>query len=170
MVIHPLDNVEVNLTDGHKYALYDVPSGNTIIKYGNPIGHAVCNIRKGEHVHSHNMKTNLSGNLTYTYSPEYSPTTYIHSPLTFMGYARKNGDVGIRNEIWIINTVGCVNKVAKKLYPERELTIIDPAPAVAKHTLEVMIKDSLITENGYGMELHASGDDRNLINLYNTLT
>lgn len=63
-----------------------------------------------------------------------------------------------------------INKVAKKLYPERELTIIDPAPAVAKHTLEVMIKDSLITENGYGMELHASGDDRNLINLYNTLT
>ena len=63
-----------------------------------------------------------------------------------------------------------INKVAKKLYPERELTIIDPAPAVAKHTLEVMIKDSLITENGYGMELHASGDDKNLINLYNTLT
>ena len=58
------------------------------------------------------MKTNLSGNLTYTYSPEYSPTTYIHSPLTFMGYVRKNGDVGIRNEIWIIPTVGCVNNVA----------------------------------------------------------
>lgn len=115
MVIHPLDNVEVNLTNGHKYALFDIPSGETIIKYGNPIGHAISNIQKGEHVHSHNMKTNLSGNLTYTYSPEYTPVKYTHSPLTFMGYVRKNGDVGIRNEIWIINTVGCVNKVAKRL-------------------------------------------------------
>lgn len=115
MVIHPLDNVEVNLSDGHKYALYDIPSGSTVIKYGNPIGHAVADIKKGEHVHSHNMKTNLSGNLTYTYSPEYTPTSYLDTSLTFMGYVRKNGDVGIRNEIWIINTVGCVNKIAKKL-------------------------------------------------------
>lgn len=115
MVIHPLDNVEVNLQNGHKYALQDIPCGGTIIKYGNPIGHATSNIAKGEHVHSHNMKTNLSGNLEYTYDPHYTPTEYISTALTFMGYVRKNGDVGIRNEVWIINTVGCVNKIAKKL-------------------------------------------------------
>jgi len=115
MVIHPLDNVEVNLDNGHKYALTDIPSGSQIIKYGNPIGHATADIVKGEHVHSHNMKTNLSGNLEYTYSPKFTPTVYTPTDLTFMGYVRKNGEVGIRNEVWIINTVGCVNKIAKKL-------------------------------------------------------
>ena len=69
MVIHPLDNVEINLQDGHKYARTEIPSGGTIVKYGNPIGHATSDIHKGDHVHTHNMKTNLSGNLEYTYSP-----------------------------------------------------------------------------------------------------
>lgn len=115
MIIHPLDNVQVDLSNGHKYALVDIPQGGIVTKYGNPIGHATCDIKKGEHVHSHNMKTNLSGNLEYTYEPEFTPTEIVDSGLTFQGYVRKNGDVGIRNEIWIINTVGCVNKIAKKL-------------------------------------------------------
>ncbi len=115
MIIHKLDNVEVNLQDGHKYALRDIKEGENIIKYGNPIGHAVADIKKGEHVHSHNVKTNLSSNLEYTYEPDYTPTVKVDSEQTFMGYVRENGDVGIRNEIWIINTVGCVNKIAKKL-------------------------------------------------------
>ena len=115
MLINKLDNVEVNLEDGHKYALKDIPSGQNIIKYGNPIGHAVCDIKKGEHVHSHNMKTNLCGNLEYTYEPEFHDIPKIESDRTFMGYIRENGDVGIRNEIWIINTVGCVNKISKRL-------------------------------------------------------
>ncbi len=115
MIIHKLDNVEVNLEDGHKYALRDIKEGENIIKYGNPIGHAVVDIKKGEHVHSHNVKTNLSSNLEYTYTPDYTPTVKVTSDQTFMGYVRENGDVGIRNEIWIINTVGCVNKIAKKL-------------------------------------------------------
>ena len=115
MIIHKLDNVEVNLQDGHKYALRDINAGENIIKYGNPIGHAVADIKKGEHVHSHNVKTNLSSNLEYTYEPDYTPTVKVNSDKTFMGYIRENGDIGIRNEIWIINTVGCVNKIAKKL-------------------------------------------------------
>ena len=115
MKIHYLDNVEVNLADGHKYALHDIKKGENIIKYGNPIGHAVADIAKGEHIHSHNMKTNLSSNLTYTYEPEYTPIKKMESDKTFMGYVRENGDVGIRNEIWIIPTVGCVNKIAKTL-------------------------------------------------------
>ena len=115
MIIHKLDNVEVKLENGHKYALCDIKSGENIIKYGNPIGHATEDIKKGEHVHSHNMKTNLSGNLEYKYEPDFNPIEKIESGKTFMGYVRKNGEVGIRNEVWIINTVGCVNKVSKRL-------------------------------------------------------
>ena len=115
MIIHKLDNVEVNLSDGHKYALRDIKQGENIIKYGNPIGHAVADIKKGEHVHSHNVKTNLSSNIEYVYEPDYTPTEKINSNETFMGFVRENGDVGIRNDIWIINTVGCVNKIAERL-------------------------------------------------------
>lgn len=115
MIIHELDNVEINLENGHKYALRDIKSGENIIKYGNPIGHATEDIKKGDHVHSHNVKTNLSGNLEYVYEPVEINREKIETDKTFLGYVRENGDVGIRNEIWIINTVGCVNKVAKKL-------------------------------------------------------
>ena len=115
MIIHPSDNVEVNLNDGHKYALREIVCGENIIKYGNPIGHATADIPKGAHVHSHNMKTNLSGNLTYTYAPSFAEPEQIETDRTFMGYVRADGSIGIRNDVWIINTVGCVNKVAKKL-------------------------------------------------------
>ncbi len=115
MIINPLDNVEVDLKSGHKHALCDIKQGENIIKYGFPIGHATENIKKGDHVHSHNVKTNLSGNLEYTYNPNKVDIPKINSDKTFMGYVRKNGEVGIRNDIWIINTVGCVNKVAEEL-------------------------------------------------------
>lgn len=115
MLINKLDNVDINLEDGHKYALRDIKCGEDIIKYGNPIGHAICDIKKGEHVHTHNVKTNLSGNLEYTYEPKFYDTPVVPTDRTFMGYVRENGDVGIRNEIWIVNTVGCVNKIAQKL-------------------------------------------------------
>ena len=115
MLINKLDNVDINLDDGHKYALRDIKSGEDIIKYGNPIGHAICDINKGEHVHTHNVKTNLSGNLEYSYAPKFYDTPACPTDRTFMGYVRENGDVGIRNEIWIVNTVGCVNKIAQKL-------------------------------------------------------
>ncbi len=115
MIINELDNVGVNLETGHKYALCDIAEGQNIIKYGNPIGHAVCNIKKGEHVHSHNMKTNLSGTVNYEYKPEYTPLKREKSDKYFMGYNRGDGSVGIRNDIWIVNTVGCVNKTAQRL-------------------------------------------------------
>jgi len=115
MVIHALDNVEVNLNDGHKYALRDILQGENIIKYGQPIGHATQNIAKGEHVHSHNVKTNLSGALEYTFNPVRYPAPEVTAKPVFMGYLRPNGDVGIRNDVWIVNTVGCVNKIAQTL-------------------------------------------------------
>lgn len=115
MILHPLDNVEVNLENGHKYALRDIRAGEPIIKYGSPIGHATQDIARGEHVHSHNLKTNLDGVLEYTYHPDFRPVVPVESGLTFQGYVRENGDVGIRNDVWIVNTVGCVNKTASRL-------------------------------------------------------
>ena len=115
LVINKLDNVGVDLASGHKYALCDIQVGENVVKYGQPIGHATQAISAGEHVHSHNMKTNLSGKLEYTYTPGEVMHQSCASDRTFMGYVRDNGDVGIRNDIWIINTVGCVNKIAEKL-------------------------------------------------------
>lgn len=95
----------------HKVALEDIKRNQNVIKYGFPIGHALCDIKKGEWVHTHNLTTNISSLLDYSgnYSNEYNP---ISRDLTFNGYVRKNGDVAVRNEIWIIPTVGCANKVA----------------------------------------------------------
>jgi altronate hydrolase len=115
MQINRLDNVDINLADGHKYALRDIKKGEDIIKYGNPIGHATEDIKAGEHVHTHNVKTNLSGNLEYAYDHKVYDLPEEDQDRTFMGYVRENGDVGIRNEIWIVNTVGCVNKVAERI-------------------------------------------------------
>ena len=118
MQIHPFDTVGVDLETGHKYALRDIKKGENVVKYGFPIGHATADIAKGEHVHTHNLRTNLSGNLTYTYEPELPPLPSVSEKRTFMGYRRKNGEVGIRNEVWIVNTVGCVNKTAERIAAE----------------------------------------------------
>lgn len=118
MIINKKDNVEINLGDGHKYALCGIKEGENIIKYGFPIGHATRDIAKGEHIHTHNCSTNLSGKLDYTYTPEDSQTKVPIIPEElgfFYGYEREYGSVGIRNDIWIINTVGCVNKISEKL-------------------------------------------------------
>ncbi len=114
MLINKLDNVEVDLNTGHKIANMDIKSGENVIKYGNPIGHAICDIKKGERVHTDNLKTNLGENITYTYEPEFSEIS-DSDELYFYGYEREDGSVGIRNDIWIINTVGCVNNTAKRL-------------------------------------------------------
>ena len=115
MLIHELDNVEVNLENGHKYATKHIRCGEEVIKYGQPIGIASCDINQGEHVHSHNMKTALGDNLTYKYEPKIAELEKSSKDAYFMGYLRDNGEVGIRNDVWIVNTVVCVNKVAEKL-------------------------------------------------------
>ena len=115
MQINRLDNVEVNLENGHKYALSDIKRGENIIKYGSPIGHATCEIKTGEHVHTHNMKTGLKDNLSYSYNPTFYDSLAVTDERKFLGYVRENGEVGIRNDVWIIVTVGCVNKVAEKI-------------------------------------------------------
>lgn len=112
--IHTKDNVHINLDNGHKYALCNIKKGEQIIKYGFPIGVARDYISENEHVHSHNLKTELKGTQDYKYKPSWEALEK-KEPFTFMAYRRKNGKIGIRNDIWIINTVGCVNGVSQKL-------------------------------------------------------
>ena len=114
VLINPDDNVKVCLENGHKYASKDIKAGENIIKYGFPIGVAVTDIKCGEHVHSHNLKTSLSGTHDYCYSPDFS-LLEPQKPVTVNAFVRNNGNVGIRNDIWIIPTVGCVNGVAQRL-------------------------------------------------------
>lgn len=102
---------------GHKIALKNIKKGENIIKYAFPIGQAICDIPAGSHIHCHNMRTNLEGLLDYKYKKP-DKLTFQKKHTTFMGYKRENGRVGIRNEIWIINTVGCVNRVAERLAQE----------------------------------------------------
>ena len=112
--INEKDNVAVDLETGHKVSLVDINIGEDVIKYGYPIGRATCNIKKGEHVHSHNMKTKLGDLLSYEYSPEFEELTPIE-PFEIEAYVREDGNIGIRNDIWIVPTVGCVNYIAKAL-------------------------------------------------------
>lgn len=109
--IHENDNVAVNIETGHKKALCHINKGEKVIKYGFPIGVATEDINEGDHVHSHNLKTGLSDILDYQYTPEIPEIKPLEAP-EIMAYERENGEIGIRNDIWIINTVGCVNKTA----------------------------------------------------------
>ncbi len=111
-----IDNIELldDIPFGHKVLLNDLKSDENIIKYGNPIGHLTVDCKKGEHIHEHNLKTNLSDIIEYEYcgENEYQPKK---CNVTFNGYLRQDGRAATRNEIWIIPTVGCVNNTAKRL-------------------------------------------------------
>lgn len=111
-----IDNIKLldDIPFGHKVLLNDLKSGENIIKYGNPIGHLTIDCKKGEHIHEHNLKTNLSDIIEYKYcgENEYKPKK---CDVTFNGYLRQDGRAATRNEIWIIPTVGCVNNTAKRL-------------------------------------------------------
>ena len=117
MIINPLDNVEVR-QDGHKYAIKPIKAGENVVKYGMPIGHATCDIAVGDHVHVHNVSTNLGECLEYEYRPDASlsePAKKAADIPVFKAYRRKDGRVGVRNEIWVVPTVGCVNNVCERL-------------------------------------------------------
>ena len=112
--INEKDNVCVDLETGHKIALKDISKGEDIIKYGFPIGIATENINIDTRVHTENMKTKLDDVLNYQYTPKFKELT----PTPAFGieaFVRKNGEIGIRNDIWIVPTVGCVNSIAKQL-------------------------------------------------------
>jgi altronate hydrolase len=100
---------------GHKIALTGLEPEQTVIKYGVPIGIASAPIEAGDWVHSHNLRTSLSGVLEYQYSPNGAGNASPTAMPTFMGYRRANGNVGTRNELWVLNTVGCVNHAAERI-------------------------------------------------------
>ena len=112
--INPADNVAVDTETGHKQALCDISSGESVIKYGFCIGKATCDIKKGERVHTNNLKTALHQREEYSYEPV-KISENKREPVMIEAYVRKDGSVGIRNEIWIIPTVGCVNGIARRL-------------------------------------------------------
>jgi altronate hydrolase len=107
-----------DIEKAHKIAIKDIEEGAEIIKYGYPIGKTTAAIKTGEHVHTHNVRTGLGELLEYSYNPQLTELTHPKRNLTFNGYRRKNGEVGIRNEIWIVPTVGCVNGVAEQIIRE----------------------------------------------------
>lgn len=145
--IHPTDDVAVavdaiqkcetvlgvtareDIPAGHKLALRSLQPDETVLKYGMPIGHATRPIAAGEWVHAHNLATSLSGELTYRYDPSPIPAL---APFDgqFMGYLRADGRVGVRNELWIIPTVGCVNGAAQKLAERARTELGVPACAL----------------------------------------
>ncbi len=100
---------------GHKVLIKDAPKGTDIIKYGYPIGHAKEDLKAGQWVNENNLKTNLEGTLTYEYHPVNEKLNIKKDNRTFKGYVRKNGEVGVRNEIWVVPTVGCVNGISDRL-------------------------------------------------------
>ena len=99
---------------GHKIALRPIRKGEAVIKYGYPIGEATEDIPEGAHVHTHNLRTLLSGQLEYEWHP-IRPDAERRPPAVFRGYPRRVGRPGIRNELWILPTVGCVNDIAAAL-------------------------------------------------------
>ena len=109
-----------NTPAGHKILLCDTPKDKPIIKYGYPIGRAKENLKAGEWVNENNIQTNLSGTLEYEYHPAIKPLSIEQEDRSFKGFMRKNGEVGIRNEIWIVPTVGCVNGIAERLARQLE--------------------------------------------------
>ena len=135
--IAPADNVCVAITDlsegtvltidgltltvknpvptGHKFAVREIKKDEDVIKYGYPVGHAVTDIHAGEHVHTHNLKTNLHDDLQYTYKPIRPQLNIEKSDLKINAYLRYNGEMGIRNELWIVPTVGFVNGQAQTI-------------------------------------------------------
>ena len=119
VIINEKDNVGVSLDGndkipaGHKYALKEIAQGEYVIKYGEIIGRATQNIAQGEWVHTHNVKSHLDENVAYRY--EFNAQNAEKSRATFRGFKREYGRAGVRNEIYIIPTVGCVNNVCMRL-------------------------------------------------------
>lgn len=103
-----------DIPQGHKMAVREIPAGEDVVKYGLPIGHVTRGVHPGSWLHTHNVKTNLSGEVAYEYHPAH-PVIEPIEPGTFQGFRRADGRAATRNELWIIPTVGCVNEVARAM-------------------------------------------------------
>lgn len=104
-----------DINRGHKIAIKNINKGENVVKYGLPIGYALEDIKVGSWVHTHNTKTNLKDLNTYSYTPKFTDRKLNLKDIKVNVYKRKNGDVGVRNELWIVPTVGCVNGIAQRI-------------------------------------------------------
>lgn len=104
-----------DINRGHKIAIKNINKGDNVIKYGLPIGYALEDIKVGTWIHTHNTKTNLKDLSTYSYTPKFIDRKLDLKDIKVNVYKRKNGDVGVRNELWIVPTVGCVNGIAQRI-------------------------------------------------------
>lgn len=139
-------NIEQDIKRGHKIAIKDIKCNENIIKYGFPIGHGICDIKQGEWIHTHNAKTNLDGIKDYNFNQKLSKNIFKNENLTFEGYKRADGRVGIRNELWIVPTVGCVNGIADRIMQK------------FKEDLgELYVDNTLVLKHNYGCS--QLGDD-----------
>lgn len=165
--IHQNDNVAVALTpiaegtelevagimvttmeeipQGHKFALRDIAEGEEVIKYGFRIGFAKEAIKKGSWIHTHNVKTTLGDLLNYTYNPN-GKELQATEPAYFEGFRRTNGKVGVRNELWIVPTVGCVNSIATAM------------AKAAQHLVQGTVEEVVAFPHPYGCS--QMGDDQ----------
>lgn len=111
-----------DIPDGHKMAIRNIRAGEKVIKYGFPIGTARMDAPAGTWMHSHNVRSRLGSLLSYNYEPELAGETAVSNDrdYTFMGYGRPDGRAGIRNEVWIVPTVGCVNAIARTIEEESQ--------------------------------------------------
>ncbi|MBR5299565.1 MAG: altronate dehydratase [Bacteroidales bacterium] len=116
---------------GHKVALKDMEEGENVVKYGFPIGHLLSPVKKGGLIDHTNLKTNLEGMLDYTYVPDLTEIPSASDQAFFKGFRRKDGRAGIRNELWIIPTVGCVNGVVQSIQKQFEMELQD-YPSIEK--------------------------------------
>ena len=134
-------NREVILTEdipqGHKVGIAAISKGESVIKYGSKIGVAIQDIRPGTWVHTHNVKTSLGDLLDYSYNPKFNELESTEDAF-FQGYRRKDNKVGVRNEIWIIPTVGCVNNVGMAIEKK------------AQRKIEGSIEDIIAFQHPYG--------------------
>ena len=194
VAIHPLKKGE-NITEnnknkitiqedipaGHKVALKDFNVDENIIKYGYPIGHTITPISQGAWINEKNIRTNLKGILNYKYTPALTHIDIQNKSLTFKGYRRKNGEAGIRNEIWIIPTVGCVNgivnQLAQSLRQEAKDSHIDSIVAYTHNygcsqlgddheNTRKILRDMVLHPNAGGVLLVGLGCENNQLNSF----
>lgn len=166
---------------GHKFALKDFDGGDHVIKYGYPIGHARAAIAAGDWVNETNIKTNLEGLLDYEYQPVNDALDIPVRNLTFKGYQRANGDAGVRNEIWIIPTVGCVNgtinSLAEQLRKETEMQGVDAIVAYPHNygcsqlgddheNTRKILRDMVLHPNAGGVLVVGLGCENNQVNAF----
>ena len=119
-----------DIPKGHKVAIKEIKKDNDVLKYGYSIGKAKEDIKVGQWIHSHNMRTGLDGILEYDFKENTLSQEKSHKDIFFKGYVRDNGEVGIRNEIWIINTVGCINKTCTLLAKEGQKLLNDKVDGI----------------------------------------